>query len=183
MSQRLSHYPIKLLHFELKVCRVSDPEKQHQLLLTGFTYLHTCGLEGVKFPLKPFCKALSPSFSTLPVIPVNSDNILVKQKSLELSAFMSSWVGIIPASYKTVFLLGMASSFFFKVSETSLTKASCPDDFSRFSEDFLQLKRFAKAWFSLVCTMKKFGILHFFSAYTRHPWEFHVPWKGVSPLG
>lgn len=104
-----------------------------------------------------------PPFSTLPVIPVNNDSLLVKQKPLELSVFMSIWAGISPAPYKIVFLLEMAGSFLFKVSETSLIKASCLDDFSWFYQGLSQLKRFGKTSFSLVHTMKIFGILFFSS--------------------
>ena len=110
-----------------------------------------------------FAKLYPPPFSTLPVIPVNNDSLLVKQKPLELSVFMSIWAGISPAPYKTIFLLGMAGSFLFKFSETSLIKASCLDDFLWFYQGLSQLKRFGKTSFSLVHTMKTFGVLFFSS--------------------
>lgn len=128
-------------------------------------------------------KLYPPPFSTLPVIPVNTDSLLFKQKPLEPSVFMSIWVGISPAPYKTAFLLGMAGSFLFKVSKTSLIKASCLDVISWFHQGLPQLKRFGKTLFSLVHTMKKFGVLLFSPNCTRCLWKFHVAWKGVSPLG
>lgn len=126
-------------------------------------------------------KLYPPPFSTLPVIPVNTDSLLFKQKPLEPSVFMSIWAGISPAPYKTAFLLGMAGSFLFKVSKTSLIKASCLDDISCFHQGLPQLKRFGKTSFSLVHTMKKFGVL-LFSPQTVQGVSESFMWSGKGYL-
>lgn len=81
----------------------------------------------------------------------------------------------------------MAGSFLFKVSESSLIKASCLDDFSWFHQGLPQLKRFGKTSFSLVHTMKKFVVFLFFPQ-TVHgvsesfmwPGKGYLPWDKLS---
>ena len=100
----------------------SRPWQQPNFYFTGFT--HTCGFNGVKFPPKCFSEVLSPPFSTLPVIPVNSDNLLVKQKSPGLSIFIPfSWDN--PCTLQTVFLRGTHSSLHLELSRFERSCFGC----------------------------------------------------------